>query len=1204
MMSDLKFTPAQQDAIEARGGSIIVSAAAGSGKTRVLVQRVIKQLTDKEHPVDADKMLIVTFTKAAAEEMRSRISAAIEELLISEPDNNLLRRQQLLLANSDICTIHSFCSRMIRENFYMLDINQDFRIASEGESEILKNRVMSEIIERKYAENTEGFKILSELLSDSRSDSHMEKSLLSVYESSSAHPFPDMWLDIAEEFYDPEIPLMKTVFAGIALDVLSSALAFIRGRLDEAAGVIENNEAFCTGTSTCGMNKLTYLKNFSSGLEAAALEKDWDKISECVSSFKKHPYRKPSGKKNFAAEEECNIVKGCFDNIEETILKELIPLFAIKEYEYIRDVKTVYPAVICMCDILKEFDSQFFEAKKERGILDFSDLEHLMINLLVEKNESGMKKTDFAKSISEQYECIMVDEYQDTNETQECIFRFISRDEQNLFVVGDVKQSIYRFREAMPEIFKKRRKSSVLYDRSNPCFPAKIILDKNFRSREGIIDSINFVFRCIMSEQVGEIDYNDEEKLTAGAEYPQAADPETEVHLLDLSSLRNTGSDDDEAQDAGVYETEAAYIARRIKRMVSEKQTITDSGIQRRVNYGDFAVLMRYLSSNGQTYVDVLNKFGVPAYIDKPYSLFNCYEVNVAISLLKITDNPMQDIPMLSVLLCPVFGFTADELSELKANYKGRSIYNRLVLCTKNKSEQNLNLYGKCKNFIAALSELRRLSVILKSSELFEYFIEKTAFASVISAMDNGNIRLRNLKKFMSFIMDYESSGKRKLTDLMRHISYLEENGTEISAGDSAPADSVKIMSIHHSKGLEFPVCILAGLFSKGSNISDEILCHNDLGLGFKTIDRDNMLKFNTLQRNIIKYCKDKEEQSEAMRVLYVAMTRAKEKLLAVISINSRSSDGFEKKLNKLASMINIVDGRISPYTAQSGSSLADWLLMCALVHPDMKALRDDANADQLEIIPTKSRWSYYKVRSFENEEKTAEEPSHVYKPDEEILDFLKKRFSQNYQYSERTLVPSKVSASTLVHSDMQLYHIAEARPAFMQENSMTGAEKGTAMHTFLQYADFDRLIASPEKEIERVRSEGFISQEQSDVIKTEDIKKFTQSSIYSHLCRAEKIYREYRFTVNIKASDVDRAFTCDENVILQGAMDCLIIEDDGMIVVDYKTDKVKNIETLSERYSKQLVLYKKAAEQLFELPVKKCVIYSVYRGEEIEIQL
>lgn len=1203
-MSDLKFTPAQQDAINARGGSIIVSAAAGSGKTRVLVQRVIKLLTDKEHPVDADRLLIVTFTKAAADEMRSRISSAIEELLVREPENNALRRQQLLLTNADICTIHSFCSRMIRENFYTLDINQDFRIASEGETEIIKNKVMSEIIERKYKENSEGFKILSELLSDSRSDSRMEKSLLSVYTSSSAHPFPDMWLEIAEEFYDPEIPLMKTIFAAEALEALSSSLEFISVRLNEAASVINSNQAFCTGTSSCGMNKLQYLQSFFSELKNAEFEKSWDKISECISSFKKYPYRKPTGKKNFASEEECNIVKGCFESIETAIFKELSPLFAIKECEYIRDTSAVYPAVISMCDILKEFGSEFFEAKKERGVLDFSDLEHLMIKLLVERNDSGMKKSDLAKSISEQYDCIMVDEYQDTNETQEFIFRFISRNENNLFVVGDVKQSIYRFREAMPEIFKKRRKTSVLYNRDDPHFPAKIILDKNFRSREGIIDSINFVFRSIMSEKVGEIEYNDEEKLTVGAEYPKTSEPETELHLIDAASLTSSQTEEDDEQETGVYEKEAAYIANRIKKMINDKKLITDRGEQRPVRYGDFAVLMRYLSSNGQTYVDVLNKYGVPAYIDKPYSLFNCYEVNIAVSLMKITDNPMQDIPMLAVMLCPVFGFTPDELSELKVNYEGRTIYNRLVLCCKNRNEQNVKLYEKCNYFMNVLSELRRLSVILSSSEVFEYFIEKTALMSVFGTMNNGEIRIKNLKKFMSFIRDYESTGKRKLTELVRHISYLEENGTEISAGDFVPADSVKIMSIHHSKGLEFPVCILAGLSSKGNNTYDEIVCHNDLGLGFKTIDRDNMLKFNTLQRNVIKYCRDKEEQSEAMRVLYVAMTRAKEKLIAVISINSKSSDGFEKKLNKLASLIKVEEGIISPYTVESGSSLSDWLLMCGLVHPDMKALRDDANANQLEIIPTSSRWIYHKINSLGEEEQDLPENLNLYEPDKEILDFLEKRFSRSYKYRERTIIPSKISASTLVHSDMQMYHIAQSRPAFMQESSMTGAEKGTAMHTFLQYADFERLADYPSEEVENLRKAGFISDEQSAVIKAEDIRRFTKSRIYKHLLSAENILREYRFTVNISASDVDRSFIGNENVILQGAIDCLIIEDDGMIIVDYKTDKVKSVEVLAERYSKQLILYKKAALQLFELPVKKCVIYSVYKGEEIELRL
>ena len=1197
-MSEMKFTPAQQDAIEASGGSIIVSAAAGSGKTRVLVQRVIRLLTDRENPVPADRLLIVTFTKAAADEMRSRIAAAIDELLFYEPDNNALRRQQLLLPNADICTIHSFCSRMIRENFYLLDIDQDFRIASEGEADILRHRIVSGIIEERYSLKSDSFLLLTELLSASRSDRELEKSILKVYESCSSHPFPAMWLDCVSEFYDPEIPVHKTLFADYALRQLEAEVVYLKELLDEAEEIILSNPAFCTGTPTCGESKLNYLKSFLSSLDEAVKNRSWNDISSCIMSYKNVPYRKPASKKNPASEEECSIVKNSFDNIH-ALLTDKLPIFGITEDIYKKDAELLYPAVTELCDIIKEFDKRYFEAKKERGFLDFSDLEHLMLRLLIDNSENGMKKTEFAKNLSAQYDQIMVDEYQDTNETQECIFRFISKDETNLFVVGDIKQSIYRFREAMPEIFKNRRRNSVRYNREAPSFPATIILDRNFRSRDGIIDTVNFVFHSIMSERVGEITYNDDEKLTTGATYPETELPSHELHLLDGYRMADRSSDEED--ETGLYEREASYIAALIKKKIKDGMTVTENGRQRPVSFGDFAILMRFLSSHGQTYADVLNRNGVPAYIDKPYSLFGCYEINLIISLLKTIDNPLQDIPVLALLLCPVFGFTADDLTDLRTGYTEKFIFVKLRSCSASAVE-GTSLQKKCEYFLKVFDELRKLSVTVPVSRLLDAFFEMTGFLPIINASENGNIRIRNIRKLLNFVRDYEKSSKYGLSGFVRHIEQLEESGTEISAGDTVPADSVRIMSVHHSKGLEFPVCILASLNSKGNSTGDEILCHTDLGLGFKTIDRENMLKFNTLQRNVISLCKRNEEVSEAMRVLYVAMTRAKEQLISVVSYPAGNPDSLENKVKKIGALIKIKDGRISPYSVSAASSLADWIVMCAMVHPSMKALRTFANRDDLGFLPSGGRWEYVLADSPLQEEEGDEEENTEASPDKELLALLKKRFSEEYRHSLRTAIPSKVSASALVHNELLDSYIAASRPSFMQDSNMSGAEKGTAMHRFLQYADFSAVEAEPESELQRLRNGGLLTGEQTSVIDTADIVKFTQSETFSHIKGAERLLREYRFTVNISASDIDPSYPPEEKVILQGAIDCLIFEKDGIILLDYKTDRVRDVSELSQKYKKQLALYKKAAEQLFDLPVRKCCIYSIHKGEETEL--
>ncbi len=1200
-MGEMKFTPAQQNAIDAYGGSVLVSAAAGSGKTRVLVQRVIKLLTDEEHPVDADRLLIVTFTKAAAEEMRSRISSALEELLFRDPTNARLRRQQLLLANADICTIHSFCSRMIRENFYLLDINQDFRIASEGEAEVLKNRIMAEIIEEQYSDGKDDFLLLSELLSGAKTDKGLEKALLSVYERCNAHPFPETWLREISEFYQPEIPLSQTIFARTAMDRLAASIAYMRYMLEEAGEIIEANPSFCTSAQSSGEKKWLGLKSFLERLSECADSEDWDRISDCIQNFPSLPFRKPTGKKNTATEEECTTVKNSFDNIESAIHDTLLPVFGTDTASFQRDNELLYPAVCTLCDILRQFDHRYFEAKKNKGVLDFSDLEHQMLRLLAKGDSEPVEKTEIAGMLSEQYDEIMVDEYQDTNDTQECIFRLLSREESNLFVVGDIKQSIYRFREARPEIFKRRRQKALAYNPDAPTFPARIILDKNFRSCKGIIDSVNFVFRTLMSERVGEITYNEDEKLTLGANYPQTDEIAHELHLLSSFPSGSYAEDGEENED-GLYEREARYIAGIIKKMIRQKTLIKDGSVQRPVSYGDFSILMRFVSSHGQTYADILNQCGIPAYIDKPYSLFGCYEVNLLISLLKTIDNPLQDIPVLSLLLCPVFGFTVDDLTELKTNYHGKFLYNRIQDCLHTPESAQGTLQEKCAAFDIRFRELRRLSVTISVSKLLQNFFDRTAFLPIMQASENGTIRIRNIRKFMDFLMDYEGSGNTGLTEFVRYLLYLEENGTDMNATDTVPADSVRIMSVHHSKGLEFPVCIMAGLNAKGSNTTEEILCHTDLGFGLKTIDRENLLKFNTLQRNIIRMSQKSEELSEAMRVLYVAMTRAKEKIISVVSYNTKSADGLQKKLKKIASMIQLSDGAVSPYSVENASSLADWLIMCALVHPSMQSLRQEAGREDLPVLPCAAAWKFILAAPQEEESKADDIQEQMAEADPLLVQYFQQQFSARYQFEQRTVIPSKVSASALVHQELLDHHIARSRPSFIQKDQMTGAEKGTAMHRFLQFADLKALLQDPDAEKRRLLDQGVLTKQQVDSLSGDNLHRFVRSQTFQYISQADTVLREYRFTVNIKASDIDPSYSSYDEVILQGAMDCLLIHQNEIIIIDYKTDRVKDVSELSEKYARQLSLYKNAAEQLFELPVKKCLIYSLDRSAEIEV--
>ncbi len=1196
-MSNMNFTPAQQNAIDARGGSILVSAAAGSGKTRVLVQRVIKLLTDSENPIDADRLLIVTFTNAAAAEMKSRISSAVDELLIQQPNNESLRRQQLLLPRADICTIHSFCNRIIKENFYLLDVNRDYRIGSESEFTVLQRNVLKDIIEEMYSSGREDFVILREIFAGAKSDSDIEKTILDVYNKSNSHPFPQSWIDGAVEFYNPDIPLSETVFAMKVFDYMDSILGFVKSVLGRGYEVIDNNEAFQKDNKTSAINCYDYYNKFVNKLIDLNKKNSWDAISNFISCYNTQSYRKPTGKNIDVTEEECTKVKNCFDLINSSIMQGIKPFFDFTDEIYSSDTKQLYPVVKCLSEILNEFRKRYSRFKKERGILEFSDLEHLLLKLLVKKTENGYQKTDFAEDLSQQYDEIMIDEYQDTNEAQEMIFRAISKNEKNIFVVGDVKQSIYRFREAMPEIFIRRREKCSLYDDKNPKFPSKIILDKNFRSREGIIESVNFVFERLMSQNVGGVEYNADEKLVVGANYPQTSEPEVELHIIENKSI------DESEMELSSDEAEAGHIVSIINDMISKGFEIKDGEKMRPVRYGDFCVLLRNLSTHARVFSDVLNKNGIPAYTEKQYSLFECYEVNVALSFLKIVDNPVQDIPLLSVMFCPVFGFTPDDLSVIKSDFKRKSLYGSVVAaannCDPNKGEDLLK--NKCLEFIKSLSYYRNISITVTTDTLLNIFFEKTGYVSVISAMKNGNIRIKNLRKLMNFVREYESGSDNGLTGFVRFIAYLEESGSTINAGDTSPADSVKIMSIHHSKGLEFPICIMAATASRGDARKDTVLCHSQLGFGINTIDRKNMLKFSTLQRSVINKELERESKSEELRVLYVAMTRAKEKLIMLSTVKSGSENSYQKMLGKAAASM-ITDGnRISEYSVENAKTLSDWIIMCALLHPSMDKLREDAGVEGIIAVPTKSVWKYEHIVYTGKDE--IETPEEEYTPNisVEMMDFLKKRFAEKYPFEDRTKIPSKISASALAHNKNKFEFVAKSRPSFAYSKKMTGTERGTALHIFMHYADLEKMKYALNDEKKRIIKSGFMSEEQCSALDDNDILKFTDGELYRRMLNADKVYREYRFTINISAKDVDENTDCCENVILQGAVDCLFIEDNKIVIIDYKTDRVKEIQQLSELYSKQLELYKKAIEAVFELPVKECIIYSLHLGEQIK---
>ncbi len=1239
-------TLAQKNAINAHGGGITVSAAAGSGKTRVLVQRVIRLLTGDD-PVPADRLLILTFTNTAAAEMKSRISKAIDDLISRYPENLFYRRQQLLLGSADICTIDSFCSRIVRDNFFRLGVNRDFRVGTNTELLEIRRRVMSDIIEEYYtapdssAENyeqkkqlSESFGILSMIMTDAKLDTDLENELLCAYDKYASHAFPDEWIDRCVAQYDPQ--LHGGDAGRIIMELLAPAVGRLRSLYDEAMQYRDELEQTRAVKQAAKKPKDMGKKNAYDTIADAYdsygyfLEEIEDIFSGggsiagasgLISEFEKITVRYGATK-----DDTIKTAAAVLGEFADTVKKELFPCACFTQEVIDENNHRLFPVMKCLRSILIDFSERFFKAKKEKGILDFHDLESLVLKLLYEKTDSGYEITDFARETAAGYDEIMVDEYQDTNDIQENIFRAISRNEENLFVVGDIKQSIFRFREAKPVLFKKRCAAGTEYDEMEKHFPALIVLDRNFRSRSSIIDSVNYIFSLLMSEKAGDIEYDEKQRLTAGAQYPPSEGADVRLHMVEY--VKKEQSDDDgeqpDKEDADKIKTEADYCAGLVRNMIISGEMVFDADEKRMrpMRYGDICILLRAVKNKAHIYSASLERAGIPSYTDTEFDLLERYEIRAAIAYLKIIDNPLSDIDLTAALMCPVSGFTPDEMAEIKS-VSGRSFYKKLIFLSSDKAEKS-PLTEKVGNFMKQLRLFRSLAVTMPADRLLWEFFETTAFVSVMRAMPEGEFRAENLKRLMNYISEYENSTGGGLTGFVRHIRYLEETGSGIRVADTAPMNAVRIMTIHHSKGLEFPVCILAASNSRGLDDHPRVNYHSELGIGLRDVDTEKLLQFNTVQYTAIQSLSRAEEKSELMRLLYVALTRPKEKLIVLSTVTVKEGsdpskpDGYRKYLNDLARRISFEPdtGRISPSAVMGCITFSDWIFSCALLNGEMHELRRDAGivGDSngsfpgeevvLPALSVGSPWKYVHAVGADT----------VYAAESSRSDALggtglaalmKKRFADTKtDYS--TLIPSKVSASALAHRGKVTDFTAVTVPVFARKDRISPTQRGIATHNFLQYADLHKLYGEISAsgdfagERKRIEDERIMTAQETALIDSRSIISFVKSSLFSRMLNSVRLYREYRFTVNIPARMAAPGLIPEgeddggATSVLQGAVDCIIEEDDGLVIVDYKTDRVSDVQELVKSYGTQLELYREAAGKLFGKPVKECIIYSL----------
>ncbi|MGN0559071.1 MAG: helicase-exonuclease AddAB subunit AddA [Acutalibacteraceae bacterium] len=1182
------WTDNQQNAINARGGSLLVSAAAGSGKTAVLVERIISMITDSKNPVDADRLLVVTYTRAAAKEMRDRICDRIDELLKINPYDSNLRRQQMLMNNAHISTIHSFCSDFVRENFYLLDISNDFRIADDGELKMLKHKAMETSLDLFYQNNSQDFAELADSFSTAKNDEKLKKVILKLYEFLLSHPFPEEWMTEKLDMYDDTIDSSKTVWGTKICEYAQSAAEYALKLSKGILNLIKEEPDIFEKAIDLVNSDIDYFNRVLDSLKGG----DWDKIIKVVNSFEAGTFSVKRGYKDYPPK-----IKAAADrNIVKNVVDELKKLFFQSDFDCKDDIKTLRPIIGSLFECVIAFSKEFSRLKRQKNIADFNDLEHWTLQLLVEKKDGKIIKTKTAEKASLAFDAVMIDEYQDANEVQDLIFSAVSKDEKNLFVVGDVKQSIYGFRQAMPEIFIARKERTILYNAKNQEQPSRIVLDKNFRSRSGITDATNFVFDSLMSKEVGDIEYDGEERLTPGAQYPDSPYPQTELHLIET----------DDETDACTKE--ALYIVDLIMKMKKEP-CITENGVLRNAENGDFAILLRNTKKYAHIYVDILKQNGIFAYSEITERFLDMPEISVILNFLKIIDNPAQDIPLLSVMMSPIYGFTADDMAKIRTKSRHTNLYSAVSAYAEKGDE-------KCTDFIKTLRELRTFSITLSVDALINKIFEMTGYVSVSSAVAPYSNAVNNLRLLQEYAREFEKNGYRGLSSFVAYIDTLKQQDENLKAAaddNGLQFLGVRVMSIHKSKGLQFPVCIIANtsrLFV--SDKSEEIQLHSKMGFASKRVDKERMCRYTTMPREALCIENMRSEKSEELRILYVAMTRAKERLIML-----STSKNIKKYVTSISSQLTDND-KISPYIVRSAKKLSDWIVMCALIHPSGNDLRSLAGRDVLSFKKTDtSSWNIVINTSDEFTEETdfsqessqnEAETEHTYNVSKEKSDFIKavlSRITFEYKNAPLKALPVKIAASELAHKDNKLFDKILTRPAFATEQALTAAQKGTALHKYMQFCDFAKARENPKGELVRLYENGRLTQAERNSIDLRKVEAFVNSDIITAAISSSTVYKEFRFTVKIDAELLDNTLKPPfdkEKILLQGAVDLAYEKDGKLVLVDYKTDRVPDMQKLKEMYKNQLLIYKDAMEQCTDYSVSDCYIYSLYNSDCIKV--
>ncbi|MEY2191648.1 helicase-exonuclease AddAB subunit AddA [Neobacillus sp. BF23-41] len=1237
---DVTWTDDQWKAIMAKDRDILVAAAAGSGKTAVLVERMIQKILAKEDPMDVDELLVVTFTNASAAEMRHRIGEALEKAIDEDPWSRHLRKQLSLLNKASISTLHSFCMEVIRKYYYLIDVDPGFRIADETEAQLIRDEVMDELFEEEYGKkDNEAFFNLVDSFTSDRSDAALMDIVRSIYDFARSNPLPDQYLKSIIRMYDvsainnlAELSFIQALLFDIELQLEASREMIKRGlEVTKLPG----------GPAPRAENFLDDLKMIDTLL--LAKQDSWETLYQAMQtwSFSRAKQVKGDHYDKELTEKAQKLREKAKKKIQD--IKE--ELFTRKPESFLRDMDEMRPLIETLVHIVKEFSLRFEKVKREKGLVDYADLEHYCLAILTKEisAEGEFLPSEAALAYQRHFKEVYCDEYQDTNMVQETILKLVTKKDElngNMFMVGDVKQSIYRFRLAEPNLFLGKYNR---FKADGDTTGLRIDLARNFRSRKEVLDATNYLFKQIMGIKVGEIEYDEAAELRAGAPYPDDEPYPVELLLIDQNAQDNGSpvtegetevSELEEFDAIGLEQSqlEARIIASKIKELVASGAPVytTKTKSNRPLMYRDTVILLRSMTWAPQI-IEEFKQQGIPIYANLSTGYFNATEVAIMISLLRVIDNPFQDIPLVAVLRSPIVGLNEEELSIIRIHQKRGSFWEAVTAFCKSKEAKNTaEFYEKLRRFYDFLAEWREVARQGSLSELIWQLYRDTQFYDFVGGLPGGKQRQANLRALYDRARQYEQTSFRGLFRFLRFIERMIERGDDLGAARALgeQEDVVRIMTIHSSKGLEFPVVFMAGM-ARTFNMADvrkPYMLDKEYGFASKYVNAEKRISYPSLPQIAFKRKKKMEMLAEEMRVLYVAMTRAKEKLYLTATLKDA-----KKKIDQWNEVSSHTEWLLKDYERAAVSSYIDWIGPALVRHQDANELRLSSTGNALvpeEITSHPSSWKISLISAEEikkteleigmNEDQFLEmvqKGEHVPTTspfDEEI----KSRLDWEYSFPSAAAHRSKQSVSEMKRqremADEQsgtdlVNHYKKSivkRPKFMQEKQLSPAERGSAMHMVMQHVDLTNSVSqeSLQERLTWMVNNELLTPDQAEVIDKNLIVQFFHSDLGIRYFNAKAITREVPFTLSMPARDVYPTWKDeDESVFVQGIIDCVFEDENGLVLVDYKSDRISDRykggfeqakTILEDRYKIQINLYTRAIEQIWKRKVTERYLF------------